>query len=82
MKQTVGALAVLVFSFVATSVIGLALEKTIGFRLEKEAEMAGIDLQEHAESGYDISGVSGGRFGASGAVTTAPSAKISEGASA
>ena len=30
----------------------------------------------------DISGVSGGRFGASGAVTTAPSAKISEGASA
>ena len=45
--------------------------------------MAGIDLQEHAESGYDISGVSGGRFGSSGAVTTAPSsAKISEGASA
>jgi Amt family ammonium transporter len=81
-KQTVGALAVLAFSFVATAVIGLALDKTIGFRLDKEAEMAGIDLQEHAESGYDISGVSGGRFGSSGAVTTAPSAKISEGASA
>ena len=31
-------------SFIATYVIGLALEKTIGFRLEREAEVAGIDL--------------------------------------
>ena len=50
-RQTVGALAVLAFSFIATYVIGLALEKTIGFRLEREAEIAGIDLQEHAETG-------------------------------
>lgn len=62
-RQTVGALAVLAFSFIATYVIGLALEKTIGFRLEREAEIAGIDLQEHAESGYDLGGYTGGRFG-------------------
>src|SRR4029079_10707492 len=60
-RQAVGALAVLAFSFIATYVIGLALEKTIGFRLEREAEIAGIDLQEHAESGYDLGGYTGGR---------------------
>jgi Amt family ammonium transporter len=62
-RQTVGALVVLAFSFIVTAVIGLALEKTIGFRLDREAEAAGIDLQEHAETGYDIGGYTGGRFG-------------------
>jgi Amt family ammonium transporter len=83
-KQTVGALAVLAFSFVATYVIGLALEKSIGFRLHKEAEVAGIDLEEHAESGYDIGGFTGGRFGSGApAASAAPaSAKTPEGASA
>jgi Amt family ammonium transporter len=83
-RQVVGALSVMVFSFVMTYLIGLVIEKTMGFRLEQDAEVAGIDLEEHAESGYDISGVTGGRFG-SGAVTTsttAPGAKTHEGASA
>jgi ammonium transporter, Amt family len=63
-KQTVGAVAVLAFSFVVTYVVGLALQKTVGFRLEHEAEIAGIDLREHAETGYDITGHAGGRVGA------------------
>jgi Amt family ammonium transporter len=53
-RQTVGALAVLVYSFVLTVLIGIALQKTIGFRLDQEGEMAGIDNAEHAETGYDL----------------------------
>jgi Amt family ammonium transporter len=53
-RQVVGALAVLVFSFVVTYVIGLIIEKTIGFRITEEDEVTGIDNVEHAESGYDF----------------------------
>ena len=77
-RQTVGALAVLAFSFIATYVIGLALEKTIGFRLEREAEIAGIDLQEHAETGYDLGGYTGGRFGGTAVPSPASSSKTTE----
>lgn len=77
-RQTVGALAVLAFSFIATYVIGLALEKTIGFRLGREAEIAGIDLQEHAESGYDLGGYTGGRFGGTAVPSPASSSKTTE----
>ena len=63
-RQAIGAVAVLVFSFVVTTVIGLVIQRTMGFRLETDHEVAGIDLREHAETGYDINGVTGGRFGA------------------
>jgi Amt family ammonium transporter len=53
-RQVVGALAVLVFSFVATYIIGLIIQKTIGFRITEEDEVTGIDNIEHAESGYDF----------------------------
>jgi len=53
-RQVVGALAVLVFSFVLTLVIGIAIQKTIGFRITEEDEITGIDNVEHAESGYDF----------------------------
>jgi Amt family ammonium transporter len=53
-RQVVGALAVLVFSFVLTLVIGIAIQKTIGFRITEEDEVTGIDTVEHAESGYDF----------------------------
>ncbi|EBF6878261.1 ammonium transporter, partial [Salmonella enterica subsp. enterica serovar Saintpaul] len=82
-RQVVGALAVLVFSFVVTYVIGTVIQRTIGFRLETEAEVAGIDLEEHAETSYDINGLASGRFGG-GAASTIPTAatKSHEGASA
>ncbi len=53
-RQVVGALAVLVFSFVLTLVIGIAIQKTIGFRITEEDEATGIDNAVHAESGYDF----------------------------
>jgi Amt family ammonium transporter len=59
-RQAVGAFAVLTYSFVVTLVIGVAIHKTMGFRLSSEDEMDGIDSVEHAESAYDFSTAMGG----------------------
>jgi Amt family ammonium transporter len=58
-RQVVGAVAVLAFSFVVTLVIGVLLQRTVGFRIEEEDEVAGIDQVVHAESGYDLHNASG-----------------------
>ncbi|WP_150309278.1 ammonium transporter [Planctomonas psychrotolerans] len=50
--QAIAAFAVLVYSFVLAFVIGLAIEKTIGFRVKNEDELAGIDTIVHGEEGY------------------------------
>ncbi|HYO40674.1 MAG TPA: ammonium transporter [Nocardioidaceae bacterium] len=59
-RQAVGAFAVLLFSFVVTYVLGLLIQKTIGFRLDDEDEVEGIDGVEHAESAYDFATSGGG----------------------
>ncbi len=56
-KQLIGAVAVMVFSFVVTYVIALAIKKTIGWRVSASEELNGIDLAEHSEVGYDLSPV-------------------------
>ncbi|MFV0429456.1 MAG: ammonium transporter [Arachnia sp.] len=56
-RQFVGAIAVMVYSFVVTWIIGTIIHKTIGFRITKAEELAGIDLGEHSEVGYDLSPV-------------------------
>ena len=53
-KQALGVGLVLAYSFVATLIIGYAIEKTIGFRVTKDAEAEGIDLKEHAETAYEM----------------------------
>ena len=53
-RQAVGAFTVLIVSFVLTYAIGTILQKTIGFRVSREDELQGIDMTEHAESGYDL----------------------------
>jgi ammonium transporter, Amt family len=58
-RQVVGALAVLVFSFVLTLVIGLVLQKTIGFRVGKDQELEGVDSVQHAETAYDLGNLAG-----------------------
>ncbi|MGI8769303.1 MAG: ammonium transporter, partial [Propionibacteriaceae bacterium] len=52
-RQAVGALAVMVVSFVLTYIIGFILHKTIGFRVREDDERTGVDEVVHAESGYD-----------------------------
>jgi len=61
-KQALGVGLVMTYSFVMTLIIGFAIEKTIGFRVKSEKELAGVDLTEHAESAYEMGGIlRGGR---------------------
>ena len=62
-RQAVAAGAVLVYSFTLAALIGLALHKTMGFRVDQDAEVSGIDIEEHAETSYDL-----GSFGNGGGV--------------
>jgi Amt family ammonium transporter len=41
-------------------IIGFIIEKTIGFRVNKDAEVEGVDLSEHAETAYEMSSSSRG----------------------
>ncbi len=62
-KQALGVGMVAVYSFVVTLILGFAIEKTIGFRIKVDKEVEGIDLNEHAETAYEMSSSSrGGSF--------------------
>ena len=62
-KQALGVGMVALYSFVVTLILGYAIEKTIGFRIKIDKEVEGIDLNEHAESAYEMSSSSrGGSF--------------------
>lgn len=50
--QLVGILAVGAFSFVSAALIWLVLKKTVGIRVTKEEEMAGLDIGEHGNRAY------------------------------
>lgn len=50
--QAIAAFAVMIYSFTLAFVIGLAIEKTMGFRVKEEDELAGIDPIVHGEEGY------------------------------
>ena len=52
-KQALGVGLVLAYSFIATLIIGFIIEKTIGFRVSRDVEVEGIDLNEHAETAYE-----------------------------
>jgi Amt family ammonium transporter len=54
--QVIAALVVLVFSFLATSVIALILKSTIGLRISESDEVSGIDLATHGETAYEALG--------------------------
>jgi len=64
-RQIVGALAVLIMSFVVTLIIGFLIQKTMGFRIHEDDEEEGIDNLVHAETGYDYSALGGGGGGSS-----------------
>ncbi len=51
-QQFVGALAVSVFSFFTAAALGFVIQKTIGFRVTSEDEVAGVDTTVHGEEGY------------------------------
>ena len=52
--QFLGVLVAIAWSGVVTLVIALAIKYTIGWRVSEEAEVGGIDLDQHGESAYDL----------------------------
>jgi Amt family ammonium transporter len=77
--QVLGVLVAVAFSGVLTLVIGLVIKFTLGLRISEEAEVEGIDFDQHGESAYDLhtSLSSGGGTGVIAAAT-----RSSEGAHA
>jgi Amt family ammonium transporter len=59
-RQVVGAVAVMLYSFVVALLLALLVKATIGLRVTEEEESTGIDETEHAETGYDFSSHRGG----------------------
>ncbi|MEV7022201.1 ammonium transporter [Kitasatospora sp. NPDC093558] len=68
-KQALGVSVVAVYSFVVSWLLAKAIDKTVGFRVAEEVEVAGIDQAEHAESAYDFSAVGAGLARALSAAT-------------
>ncbi len=56
-RQVIGAGAVLAYSAVVTTLIGVGLRRVLTVRVPPQAELDGIDLAEHAEVAYDLSSV-------------------------
>lgn len=52
--QAIAAFAVMAYSFTLAWIIGFAIQKTIGFRVKNEDELAGIDTIVHGEEGYKL----------------------------
>ncbi len=69
-RQTLGALVVLAYSLVVSYILALVIARTIGFRVDEEDEVAGIDQSEHAEAGYDFATLGAGGAGFRPAVGT------------
>ena len=60
-KQVVAVVATLVWSFVVTFVIAKVIDATIGLRVTPDDEAEGLDVTQHAETGYAM-----GDFGSMG----------------
>ncbi|MEN9710446.1 MAG: hypothetical protein RL441_438 [Actinomycetota bacterium] len=58
-RQTVGIALTAAFAFAGTWLIATIIDRLIGLRIDTEAEIAGVDTAEHAESAYDFAGVVG-----------------------
>ncbi|MFB8240292.1 ammonium transporter [Kitasatospora purpeofusca] len=59
-KQAMGVAVVAVYSFVLSWLLAKGIDRTIGFRVSEEVEVAGVDQAEHAESAYDFSALGSG----------------------
>lgn len=51
--QTLGAVVVAAFAFIAGMIIFLTIKHTVGLRVEKRIEEEGLDVYEHGESAYN-----------------------------
>jgi len=80
--QAVAVLITVAVSGLGTAVIGLAIHKTLGFRVSREDELAGVDRSEHAETAYAFAELGFSRFNPFGHHTGAAHAATSAHAAA
>jgi Amt family ammonium transporter len=82
--QFFAALFTIVWTGVFTTLIAFAIKYTIGWRVSDEAEVDGIDFDQHGESAYDLHSTTSGAGSSLLANATAPVAKseTTEGANA
>ena len=66
--QALGVLVAVAWSGIATAIIGFAIKYTMGWRIDDEDEVEGIDLNEHGEAAYDFASLAGGARGPQAAV--------------
>jgi ammonium transporter, Amt family len=59
-KQFIGVGVTLAFSFIASYVLAKVVDATIGLRVTEEEEIGGLDLTQHAETGYAFAEGGGG----------------------
>ena len=60
-RQAVATLAVATYSFLVTLVIAKVIDLVMGLRVDEKDELQGLDIALHAESGYDLDPMVGGR---------------------
>jgi Amt family ammonium transporter len=60
LHQVLGVLFTIVWTGVLTTLIALAIKYTIGWRVEAEDEVEGIDFDQHGETAYDFVPLGGG----------------------
>ena len=63
-KQLLGAAVVLAYAFVVSGAIAWVVDRPMGFRIDEEHEVTGIDLVIHAETAYDLHATAGARAAA------------------
>jgi ammonium transporter len=60
-KQILSGGVVLIYAFVVSGLLALIIEKLMGFRVQEDHEVSGIDLMVHAETAYDLHATAGTR---------------------
>ncbi len=59
-RQLVACVATFAYAFVASGLLAVALDRILGFRVDEEHELGGVDLAIHAETAYDLHAATGG----------------------
>ncbi|HEY0000204.1 MAG TPA: ammonium transporter [Actinoplanes sp.] len=62
-RQFLGSLTVTVYSFAVAAILALIIKAFKGLRVSEDAEVGGIDIADHGETGYDLTPSGGGGGG-------------------
>src|SRR5690606_9155989 len=52
--QVVATIVTVAYAAIMTAILFLVLDKTVGLRVKEDDELAGLDLSQHGEAGYNF----------------------------